>query len=155
MACYYKHDYSFHILGYKIDPQGHYLWLKLDKALGFEKDLFAAVCYFPPISSTAYDGRDRLEPSFPYKSLSNDSFSLSKKKNARNFLVVGDFNSRIGDAQACEAQRQGLSRDSADKNINKFGLSLMDVCDTNDLIICNGVTQVNYSAQEAIKMCVF
>lgn len=111
MACYYKHDYSFHILGYKIDPQGHYLWLKLDKALGFEKDLFAAVCYFPPISSSAYDGRDRLEPSFPYKSLSNDIFSLSKKKNARNFLVVGDFNSRIGDAQACEAQRQGLSRD--------------------------------------------
>lgn len=142
MACYYKQEFSPYISCYKNDPEGHYLWIKIDKALGFENDLFAAVCYFPPAKSTAYKGRDRLEPNFPYTRLNNDIFSFSMKKSSCDFIVVGDFNSRIGDAQAPEAHRHGLSRDSADKKINKFGLPLMDICDKNDLIICNGVTQV-------------
>lgn len=143
VACYFKQEYSPYISSYKDDPLGHYLWVKLDEALGFEKDLFAAVCYFPPTASTAYKGRDRLEPNFPYTNLSNDIFSFSMKKTACDFFVVGDFNSRIGDAQAPEAHRHGLARESADKSINKFGLPLMDVCDKNDLIVCNGVTQVS------------
>jgi hypothetical protein len=154
VACYFRTEFEPFISCFKKDPQGHYLWLKIDKELGFETDLFTAVCYFPPISSTAYKGRNRTEENFPFGSL-NDDIALFTERNQQkqqeveeghhklcDFLVVGDFNSRIGDAQAPEAHRHGLARESADKKVNKFGLPLMDVCAQNDLIICNGVTQV-------------
>lgn len=142
VACYYKRDYEPYLSCYKKDPEGHYIWLKIDKELGFEKDLFAAVCYYPPQSSTAYKGRNRQDDNFPYGNLNKDVANFTKNETNVDFFVVGDFNSRIGNAQATEAHRHGLSRESADKKTNKFGMPLLDVCTDNDLIICNGVTQV-------------
>jgi hypothetical protein len=143
VACYFKNDLESYISCFKKDSDGHYLWLKIDHTIGFEKDVFAAICYYPPISSTVYKVCNRLEEGFPYGNLSKDIHSFSMQ-GVDDFFVVGDFNSRIGDAQAPEAYRHGLSRDSADKKTNQFGLPLLDVCNANDLIICNGVTQVHY-----------
>jgi hypothetical protein len=78
VACYLMKEYLAYITNYENDPQGHYLWLKLDKALGFEKDLFAALCYFPPTASTAYKSRDRLQPNFLYTNLSSEIFSSAR-----------------------------------------------------------------------------
>jgi hypothetical protein len=61
VACYLMKEYLAYITNYENDPEGHYLWLKLDKALGFEKDLFATLCYFPPTASTAYKRSDHLQ----------------------------------------------------------------------------------------------
>jgi hypothetical protein len=115
--------------------------------------MYIAICYFAPINSTFYK-KNNLDKKFPYNNLEYDIYNL---KNEGNILLLGDFNARNATKQATllsnESNHNPLwlvedlvlsnsyKRSSEDLIENLFGIELVKLCNSQDLIICNGVVK--------------
>jgi hypothetical protein len=113
--------------------------------------MYIAISYFAPINSTFYK-KNNLDNNCPYNDLEQDIYSL---KNEGNILLLGDFNSRTATKQATLLSidsnhnhlwidedlvlSNGYKRSSEDLIENLFGTKLVKLCNSQYLIICNGV----------------
>jgi hypothetical protein len=115
------------------------------------KNMYTTICYFAPINSTFYK-KNNLDKNCPYNNLEKDIYNL---KNEGNILLLGDFNVRTTTKQATLLSNDpnhdpswldenlvlsnSYKRSSKDLIENLFGIELVKLCISQDLIICNGV----------------
>jgi hypothetical protein len=113
--------------------------------------MYIAICYFAPINSTFYK-KSNLDNNCPYNNLEQDIYSL---KNEGNILLLGDFNARTATKQVTllsnDSNHNPLWLDGdlvlsnnykrifEDLIENLFGIELVKLSSSQDLIICNGV----------------
>jgi hypothetical protein len=113
--------------------------------------MYIEIFYFAPINSTFYK-KNNLDSNCPYNNLEEDIYSL---KNEGNILLLEDFNVRTTTKQATllsiDSNHNPLWLDedlvlsnsykirSEDLIKNLFGTELVKICNSQDLIICNGV----------------
>jgi hypothetical protein len=148
-TCYIRKSISTHIQLHKIVPLNQYIWIEiLDNNA---KKMYIAICYFAPINSTSYK-KNNLDNNCPYNNLEQDIYSL---KNEGNILLLGDFNAGNATEQATPLSNDSnhnplwldedlvlsniYKRSSEDLFENFFGIELVKLCNSQDLIICNGV----------------
>ena len=112
--------------------------------------MYIAIWYFAPINSTFYK-KNNLDNNCHYNSLEQDIYSL---KNEGNILLLGDVNVRTATKQATilsiDSNHNPLwlvedlilsnsyKRISEDLIESLFGTDLVKLCNSQDLIICNG-----------------
>jgi exonuclease III len=149
IACYIRKNISPGIQLHKIDPLNQYIWIEISDTNA--KKMYIAICYFSPINSTFYK-KNNLDKNCPYNNLEQDIYNL---ENEGNILLLGDFNARIATKQATllsdDSNHNPLwldedlvlsnsyKRSSEDLIENLFGTKLVKLCNSQDLIICNGV----------------
>lgn len=165
IAIYLSHRISKFATLWRTDKQGSIIWVKLDKQLGFNNDLYIAGCYFPPHDSTFYNW---AKISNLFEDLCYD---IAGVVNANGVpLIAGDLNARIDShnllqyntesshmkgtndktleglgflPQDCDSRFQGSHllhrRQSCDHGQgNAFGKELLDICRSTGLEIING-----------------
>ena len=129
------------------------LWAKLDKHFfGFEDDVYLCCCYIPPQNSTFYNTTnnkgDQIDQFVQLES------EVAKYSLQGEIVMMGDFNSRIGDSQemyALDPEDLSYDYDRGDQGIvdlpyknnldptkNSFGKKLKKLVNTAHLIILNG-----------------
>jgi exonuclease III len=149
IACYIRKSISPHIQLHKIDPLNQYIWIEISDTN--VKNMYIAICYFAPINSTFYK-KNNVDNNCPYNNLERDIYSL---KNEGNILLLGDFNARIVTKRATilstDSNHNPLwldedlvlsnsyKRSFEDLIENLFGIELVKLYSSQDLIICNGV----------------
>jgi hypothetical protein len=149
LVCYIRKRISPHIQLHKIDPLNQYIWIEISDTN--TKKMYIEICYIAPISSTFYKKKN-LDNNCPYNTLEQDIYSL---KNEGNILLQGHFNSRTATKQATllinDSNHNPLWLDEdlvlsnsykrSFENLieNLFGSELVKLCNSQDLIICNGV----------------
>ena len=157
VAIYVKKKYADHVSVWKSSLNGTKLWIKLDKQVGLEKDMFIAGCYFPPANSTCYQDPDFMDL---FEDLADDIACISALGIP---IVGGDFNARtntVSDISTTSADVDDLlsmnnipiatdkdallglgSRNNLDMiKDNSFGKKLIDLCIGCRLYILNGRT---------------
>jgi hypothetical protein len=113
--------------------------------------MYIAICYFAPINSTFYK-KNNIDKNCSYNNLEQDIYNL---KNEGNILLLGYFNARTATKQdtllSNDSNHNPLwldvdlvlsnryKRSSEDLIGNLFGIELVKICNSQDLIICNGV----------------
>jgi hypothetical protein len=121
--------------------------------------MYIAICYFAPINYTFYK-KNNLNSNFPYNNLEQDIYS---SKNEGNIPLLGDFNARTTTKQATLLSNDSnhnplwldedvvlsnsYKRSSKELIENLFGTKLVKLCNSQDLIICNGVMKWQNSNQ--------
>jgi exonuclease III len=157
IACYIRKNISPHIQIHKIDPLNQYIWIEILDTNA--KKMYIAICYSAPINSTFYK-KNNLDKNCPYNNLEQDIYNL---KNEGNILLLGDFNARTATKQATllsdDSNHNPLwpdedlvlsnsyKRSSQDLIEKLFGIELVKLCSSQDLIICNGVMKWTNSNQ--------
>ncbi|CAG2205122.1 unnamed protein product [Mytilus edulis] len=143
---YYKKKFEKGITYLKnVTKSQNRLWMKLDKSFfGLQDDLYICGIYIPPKNSPHYNNE--------YEGLESEISFLSSKGN---FLLMGDFNSRVSNYSDFVANDENninlthilpdnyksdfqLTRKSQDKIINPQGRDLLDLCVSAQLRILNG-----------------
>ena len=132
--------------------EDHTLWLKLNShVLNLENDLFICLCYNIPVGSS----REALATQNIFNSLSDDILHIENDNGNCNFLLTGDFNSRVGERPDYVeneslfrsqsdllpddyVQDTYLKRVSQDKVVNESGLNLLEFCKETGVRIVNG-----------------
>jgi hypothetical protein len=113
--------------------------------------MYIAICYFEPINYTFYK-KNNLDKNCSYNNLEQDIYNL---KNEGNILLLGEFIARTATKQdtllSNDANHNPLwldedlvlsnnyKRSSKYLTENFFGIDLVKLCISQDLIICNGV----------------
>jgi hypothetical protein len=121
--------------------------------------MYIAIFCFFPINSTFYK-KINLDRNFPYNNLEKDNYSL---KNEGNILLLDDLNARVATNQATLLRNDSnhnhvqldedlvldnsYKRSYADPTHNLFGIDLVKICSSQDLIICNGLMKWQKSNQ--------
>jgi len=161
IACYIRKSISPHIQLHKIDPLNQYIWIAFPDTNA--KNIYIAICYFAPINSTFYTKKN-LDNNCPYNNLEHDIYSL---KNEGKILVLGDFNARNateedtllsinsrhnplwldGDLVLSNSYKRSSATLQLSGPNNLFGTKLVKLCNSQDLIICNGVMKCPKSNQ--------
>ncbi len=124
-----------------------FLWLKMNKGFfGNKNDIYVCNCYIPPYNS---DMHKDLELSY-FDTLRNE---IAKFGQMGEVLLVGDFNSRVGEIQElmidCDNEADSLTsidgdkyelpyRSNEDPIVNTFGRKLLALLNESNLIIVNG-----------------
>lgn len=141
------------------------LWMKLSKTFfGLNQDLYLASCYIPPADSFVHKEYDIFDK------LNND---IIKYKTLGETMIVGDLNSRIGNNREIYVQdfleNQSKSyhykrtRTSQDLSKNSNGNKLIEIINSNNLIIANGrkigdtsgaVTCIKYNGSSVVDYCI-
>jgi hypothetical protein len=115
------------------------------------KNIYIAICDFSPINSTFYTQKN-LDKNCPYKILEQDIYNM---KTEGSILLLEDFNARTATNQAIIlingsnpnpvwlyedlVLANSYKRNSKDLIKNLFGIELLQLCSSQDLIICNGI----------------
>lgn len=115
--------------------------------------IFLAICYFVPIKSTSYK-KNNLDKNFPFITLKQ---YIQKQRNEGNILLIEDFNARTTTNQVAFLSNNSnpyplwLDKDyelankfqikSNDTSENLFGIELIKICSSQDLIICKGINK--------------
>jgi exonuclease III len=149
ITCYIRKKNSPHIQLHKIDPLNQYIWIEISDTNA--KKMYIAICCFAPINSTFYK-KNNLDKNCPYNNLEQDIYNL---KNEGNILLLGDFNATNATKQytllSDNSNHNSLwldedlvlsnsyKRISEDLIENLFGIELVNICSSRDLIFCNGV----------------
>jgi hypothetical protein len=149
IACYIKMNISPHIWLHKKDPLNQTIWMEISYINTKKIDI--AICYFTPINSTFYT-KNSLDKNCPYKSLEQDIYNM---KNEGSILLLGDFNTINETNQAIILSNDSnpntlwldedivldnkYKRNFEDLIENLFGTELIKLCNSRDLIICNGL----------------
>jgi hypothetical protein len=145
ITCYIRKSVSPHIQLHIIDPPNRYIWIEnLDTNA---KKMYMEICYFVPIDSTFYK-KNNLDINCTYNNLEQDIYSL---KNEGNILVLGDFNAKTATKQdtllSTDSNHNSLwvdedlilsniyKRSSEELIENLFGIDLVKLCSSQDLII--------------------
>jgi hypothetical protein len=149
ISCCIRKIISPHIQLHKIGPLNQYIWIEISDTNA--KKMYILIFYFAPINSTFYK-KNNLDNNCPNNNLEKDICSL---KNEGNILLLGDFNVRIATKQAtllsidsnCNPLwlDEDLVLSNSYKRIyedlieNLFGIELVKLCSSQELIIFNGV----------------
>jgi hypothetical protein len=149
IACYIRKSISPHIQLHKIDPLNQFIWIEILDTNA--KKMYIQIFCFAPINSTFYK-KNNLDNDCPYNNLEQDIYNL---KSEGNILLLGDFNARTATKQdtllSTDSNHNPLwldedfvlsnsyKRSSKDLIENLFGTELVNLCSSQDLIICNGV----------------
>jgi exonuclease III len=157
IACYIRKNISPHTQLHKIDPLNQYIWIEISDTN--TKKMYIAIFYFSPINSTFYK-KNNLDKNCPYNNLEQDIYNL---KNEGNILLLGDFNARTTTKQVTllsdDSNHNPLwldedlvlsnsyKKNSQDLIENFFRIELVKLCNSQDLIICNGVMKWPNSKQ--------
>jgi hypothetical protein len=149
IVCYIIRRISPDIQLHKIDPLNQYIWIETSDTNA--KKMYIEICYIAPINSTFYKKKN-LDNNCPYNTLEQHIYGF---KNEGNILLLGDFNSRTATKQATLLSNDSnhnplwldedlvlsnsYKRSSEDLIENFFSSELVKLCNSQDLIICNGV----------------
>ena len=151
LVCYVRECLSHHLTMWKAASDGSYMWLRLEKQAGFERDLFICLAYICPETSTHYDHPLALDA---FNCLTEDIAEIYTKGG--EVLLTGDFNARTAAKddfilrevyesvlsanvpQFTEAYSDPVQRVSADLQCNNFGKQLLNLCQDTGLLIYNG-----------------
>lgn len=123
------------------------------------KKIYIEIYVFMPINSTFYK-KNNIDKIFPYNTLEQDISSLRKEGNN---LLLGDFNIRTTSNQAILISNNSnpnpiwldgnlvlaskYKRNSEYLIRNLFGTELVNICNSQDLIICNTIIMWTNSYQ--------
>lgn len=113
------------------------LWCVLS-GIGGEEEVCVAVVYNPPSASDFYN------PNLFYL-IRQDMEELSNRYLGSRFMIMGDFNARVGANQVKlmdpEYELFGgeeMERRSKDKITNSEGKKLLELCEEFNMVMCNG-----------------
>ena len=109
------------------------LWLK---GVFYGKATRIGIVYLIPETSSRGDLEENEEV------LLNLESDITKYNNEGDVLILGDFNSRIGELPSTieeDGEEITFARTSKDKMINRSGRKIIDFADKVNMIICNGV----------------
>lgn len=156
VVIYVKENYSKYASLWKSSENGTKVWVKLDKHVGFDQDLFIAGCYFPHESSAFLK-----HPSF--FGLHEDLIQDVAQVKAMGLPIIGgDFNARTGsldDSRRDFSKSNDLlnwagvvvehsyhndqipTRANQDSKENKLGRALIELCLDCRVSILNGRTK--------------
>ena len=159
-ACYVKNHLAAHVKRWKASPDASLLWLQLDTALGFDRDLYLCLTYIWPEASTHYHHPLAIDA---FDALTEDVAEIYNMDG--HVLLSGDFNARtannddfvhrdVYDALLPEEVPRYLplpdniaKRQSCDDNCNAFGHRLLQLCQDANLLILNGRTSGDESGK--------
>ena len=138
---FYKSKYRKGISRQQSLMEKDVIWVRLDKTFfGLNRDIFVAAAYRPPRESTVGTFYSKLEK------------DITKYSSKGDIILIGDFNSRIGQLDQTISHiyideldnmnsRQlflGDKRTSQDTTTNKKGKDFLDLCNKSQLVILNG-----------------
>ncbi len=157
VAMYVTNSLSRHCSVWKRAPDGSYMWVRIDrKANLFNMDVYIAVCYTPPKTGTSIV--EGFVSQHIYTDLTAD-VDLVRQKGAE-VLLTGDFNAHTGTWQEYtrlsdfpqmmqapemeldelpeeEAIRPRSNQDAKQPSSACWGPELLEMCETEDLLILN------------------
>ena len=147
IGLFVKNEWKEHIkMRYDISCE-NYLWCKISKSFfGFHDDLYVAIVYFPPESST----REKRANLDHFQNLKE----TTRQIRSENIVIMGDLNARTNnlmDVITGEKDEEDLdqvgffskietSRRNQDETTNKYGRQLIEYCISTRSYIANGRT---------------
>ena len=147
---YFRDELKHKLSIVKKDSRG-IIWLKLEKcAFNVENDIYLCLCYVPPENSSVYkNGNSELYECDFFDVINDDILYF---QNRGDIFLCGDLNARVGECDDCleytglgefidlpdSVHRVLPDRKTADKTVNAFGNSLINLCKNNQLNIVNG-----------------
>ena len=141
------------------------IWCKLSKNFfGLDKDLYICSTYIPPVDSFIHKDYD------VFNTLNSE---ISCYSNLGNVLLLGDLNSRISKYQEIYIQEflnensdtfsHSYKRNSEDLKNNSQGKKLMQIINSNNLVVMNGrkigdlngaFTCIHYNGCSVVDYCI-
>ena len=127
---------------YKLDDR---VWLKLKSHhFGLRKDIYLGVWYIPPADSTRVQQAQEMLKAFEYE--------ISTLQASGDVIIMGDLNARTGirkdwidldsvplpNMEGYKIDHNIEQRVSMDKIVNRYGISLLNLCIASGLKILNG-----------------
>ena len=158
---YVTNSLTRHCSVWKRAPDGSHMWVRIDrKANLFNMDVYIAVCYTPPKTGTS------VVKGFVSQHVYSDQIAdvdLVKQKGAE-VLLTGDFNAHTGTRQEYtrlsefpqmmqvpemeldDLPEEGAIRPRSNQDARQpssacWGPELLELCETEDLLILNGRLQ--------------
>ena len=143
IACYVRCTLAPHVSIRGVDPTHSYVILCINKAAGFDRDLYLIVTYFAPRS----DNTISMATRGIWEALQDEVLLLSP---VGHVLIVGDQNARTGqrsdfEDSAVQADEEllGLAptrslRRNRDHVVNGHGRKLLELCKRTGLRLANG-----------------
>ena len=138
---FYKSKYRKGITRQQSLMEKDVIWVRLDKTFfGLSRDIFVAAAYRPPRESTLGTFYSKLEK------------DITKYSSKGDIILIGDFNSRIGQLEQSIShiyidERDDMNsrqlflkdkRTSQDTTTNKKGKDFLELCNKSQLVILNG-----------------
>jgi hypothetical protein len=133
-----------------VDKYARFLWVQIHRKKPLLRDIYIAVCYFPPALSHFALHRESEED--PFSDLYADTFHYS---TLGEVILPGNFNARTKNLkvslhdkdkdvlclQELEPESQGLHRSSRDRYgpLTSYGRHLLQLRESHDLLIMNGL----------------
>ena len=166
--------YAQHLVGkvslWRQCEYGTSLWIRVDSSAGFDRDLYFAVCYFPPEDSSFYSHKDGpVDAEALFNSLVDDIQAVPQGGH-HIMSICGDFNARtaeLDDHMGAEVFRHadfdiaGLADSVAPPprqnggdmhaKANKFGKHLVELCQVTETWILNGRTAGDIPGQHTCE----
>ena len=150
LACFVRLSLARYVSTWKVASDASLLWLKLDRSLGLERDLYLCAAYVAPRTSSHYEKDGSIDT---FDQLICD---IAEAQGLGDVLLAGDFNARTGQgADFVEAGLLGQTpegdlpqpalptglhlRQSQDTGaISPFGRCLLELCCATSMLIVNG-----------------
>jgi exonuclease III len=162
VAIYIRQHIAKHMTVISSEAKDDKIWFKLHKSIGLSEDLSICLLYLPPESK--HHSRSNIAKT--YCTLSGE---VMQAREAGSVILAGDLNARTGELQEAASLMSGVPmhiqpvteflppRASLDSKScpNSSGRSLIELCDTTDLVIVNGRTNKDstgsYTHQSATR----
>lgn len=147
VGLFIKKEWKEHIkIRYDLSCE-NFLWCKMSKSFfGFHDDVYVAIVYFPPESST----REKRANMDHFQNLKESV----RRIDSDNVILMGDFNARtnnisdviIGEKDEDDLDQVGFfskidtRRRNQDQTVNQYGRQLIEYCIATRSYIANGRT---------------